>query len=288
MIYYYAHTGHKVGLDRARRGTAVVKALQQAGVEATLLSNDFRAGVAMQELGLRDYITVETVWDVDAAASEDDSVIFDTFEDDQGKLKLYAERFACVGHFGCEPLSSDAKREVLFCDRDEATNVLSPVIVDEVYTQPLPKEDRLLFFFGDADYDKVILQHDDFFRETPMELLWGHYFFIKYEAALASLFSTVHESEAYETLIRSSATVVTASSQTAMEAKAAGVKVVYIAYEAHPCYDTTTLNAYGIAVIDGFDKAALHSALKEDNPEATRRFRRVDVTFLADFCSRSA
>ena len=74
-----------------------------------------------------------------------------------------------------------------------------------------------------------------------MELLWGHYFFIKYEAELASLFSTIHQSEAYVTLIRSSATVVTASSQTAMEAKASGAKVVYIVYETYPCYDVSTL-----------------------------------------------
>ena len=34
----------------------------------------------MQEPGLRDYITVETVWDVDTVANEDDRVIFDTFK----------------------------------------------------------------------------------------------------------------------------------------------------------------------------------------------------------------
>ena len=57
MVFYYAHTGHKVGLERLRRGAALLKKLEAEGVEARLLVNDFRAGLAARELGVREYVT---------------------------------------------------------------------------------------------------------------------------------------------------------------------------------------------------------------------------------------
>ena len=59
MLFYYAYSGHKNGLERVRRGAALMNALRAKGTEATLLVNDFRAGLAAKELGVKDYVTVE-------------------------------------------------------------------------------------------------------------------------------------------------------------------------------------------------------------------------------------
>lgn len=284
MVYYYAQTGHKIGLDRARRGTAVVKALQSAGIEAALLANDFRAGVAMKELGLRDYITVETILDVDAVAKEDDAVMVDSCEEDKGKTALYAERFACFGRVSADTPQTRFENELLmvpFCDE---TSCIDGVVVDAMYAVDKPKTERILFFYGDADYDKTVLSNKAFFQEVAMELVWGHYFFVKYEDALAELFPVIHESETYADVLTSSTTVVTASSQTALEARAAGAKTVYIRRETCPNYNDDTLRAFGVDIIDGFDAAALQDALKRPvNPDMPRP-QPFDATSLAEKC----
>ncbi|UFH59487.1 hypothetical protein [Sulfurovum mangrovi] len=37
MLYYYANSGHKIGLDRVKRAVALLKALNEKGVETRLL-----------------------------------------------------------------------------------------------------------------------------------------------------------------------------------------------------------------------------------------------------------
>ena len=56
-----------------------------------------------------------------------------------------------------------------------------------------------------------------------MELLLGHYFYVKYENDLEKLFKTLHESEEYTELLCSSKRVITASFQAALEAKNSGL-----------------------------------------------------------------
>ena len=75
MLYYYANTGHKIGLERLRRGAALLNALSNQGVETQFLVNDFRAGLVAKELGVKDYVTVEGVQDIDAIAEHGDSII---------------------------------------------------------------------------------------------------------------------------------------------------------------------------------------------------------------------
>jgi len=104
-----------------------------------------------------------------------------------------------------------------------------------------------------------------------MELLLGHYFFVKYEEALAKLFTTLHEPEEYITLIGQSSTVVTASSQTALEAKVAGAKVIYIDLEKEALYSSELLSTYGIDTIQGLDAKALQKALSQEVPSVQKK-----------------
>ena len=256
MLYYYANTSHKLGLERLRRGSALLNRLAASGEEVQLLVNDFRAGLVARELGVKEYVTVEGVQDIDAIASHGDSIIIDSIEDDHGRLVKYCEDFKHVYRFG-----HDAKDKQV---HSESVLDADMVLVDDRYFELVEKEERVLFFLGDADYNKVILGNADFFKNFDMELLLGNYFFVKYEDELAKLFSTLHEPEEYEALIKSSSTVVTASSQAALEAKAAGAKVIYLALPEHELYEKSLLELYGIGVIDGFNNSKLMELLQKN------------------------
>jgi len=115
------------------------------------------------------------------------------------------------------------------------------------------KEERTLFFLGDSDANKTILNNAEFFKAFDMELLLGHYFYVKYEDDLAKIFKTLHEAEEYTELICSSKRVVTASFQTALEAKVAGAEVVFIELKALRAKEKQLLDSLGVISINGFN-----------------------------------
>ncbi|BAF71167.1 hypothetical protein [Sulfurovum sp. NBC37-1] len=278
MLYYYAHTGHKIGLDRLRRAAAVIKRLAKEGIECRLLLNDFRAGLAARDLGIGEYVTIETIQDIDAVAVTGDSVIIDSNEDDHGRLVKYCSDFKHVWRFEHDEKDRSIHGETLFrvdCKDDEC---LSAVIVDDTYFEPEDKEDRILFFLQDMDHDKTILNNASFFQAFEMELLLGNYFFVKYEDELAKLFSTLHEPDEYTDLIKSSSTVVTASAQTALEAKAAKAKVVYIDLGKEALYPVELLKRYGIGIVEGFDLDRVKEALGNDMRAAEQNIERFTIS----------
>jgi len=272
MIYYYAHTGHKVGLERARRGVTVLRQLEAAGKEVQLLVNDFRAGVAMkEEQELKEYVNIETVQDIDAIAQMGDSVIIDSNEDDHGRLVKYCADFKKVYRFAHDEEDVSVHGETLFRPDCENPECEEAVIVDAQYFEPISKTERVLFFLRDYDHDKTILNNAGFFEQFDMELLLGHYFFVKYENELEKLFAVLHEPEEYTELISGSKTVVTASAQAAVEAKAGGGKVIFLLLENQtPLYPVNLLEAFGITIVNGFDADALNMALHNENPDATK------------------
>jgi len=263
MLFYYANSGHKIGLERVRRGTALLKRLANQGVETQLLVNDFRAGLAAKDLGVKEYVTVETVQDIDAIAQFGDSIIIDSPEDDHGRLVKYCEDFKHVWRFevGSDDLSVHG--ETLFKVECKDNSCENAVIVDDEYFEETKKVERTLFFLSDADYDKTILSNESFFKALDMELLLGNYFFVKYEDDLAKLFSTLHEPEEYMDLIKSSSCIVTASAQTALEAKVSGAKVIYIDLN-NSLYPLDLLSKYSVDVVNGFDAEAVAKYLEEE------------------------
>ena len=245
MLYYYTNTSHKLGLERLRRGAALIHRLAEKGEEIQLLVNDFRAGLVARELGVKEYVTIEGIQDIDAIAENGASIIIDSVEDDHGRLVKYCQDFEQVWRFAHDENDSPVHSEKVIG--------LETILVDDTFFEPNKKEEKTLFFLGDADYNKTILGNEDFFKAFEMELLLGNYFFVKYEDDLAKLFSVLHEPEEYEELIKGTTTLVTASSQAALEAKASGAKVIYLRLPARELYTTTLLESYGIAVVDGFD-----------------------------------
>ena len=255
MLYYYANTGHKLGLERLRRGAALLNRLAAKGVETQLLVNDFRAGLVARELGVTEYVTIEGIQDIDAIAENGASIIIDSVEDDHGRLVKYCQDFKQVWRFAHDKNDAPIHSEKVI--------PLDTILVDDTFFEQEAKEERTLFFLGDADYDKTILGNETFFKALDMELLLGNYFFVKYEDDLAKLFSTLHEPEEYEDLIKTTSTLVTASSQTALEAKVAGANVIYIALEERIFYPIELLTSHGIEVVEGFDSDKVAALLQD-------------------------
>jgi len=272
MLYYYANTSHKMGLERLRRGAALLNRLNAKGEKTQLLVNDFRAGLVARELGVSEYVTIEGIQDIDAIAENGDSIVIDSVEDDHGRLVKYCQDFKQVWRFAHDENDAPVHSEKVI--------PLDTVLVDDTFFEKEPKEERVLFFLGDADYDKTILGNKDFFKTFDMELLLGNYFFVKYEDDLAKLFSTLHEPEEYEDLIKSSSTIVTASSQTALEAKVAGAKVIYLALPERELYDKKLLESYGIAIVDGFKNDDVNEVLSTHLPHADKTIERIEDIIL--------
>ncbi|MBD3788946.1 MAG: hypothetical protein IE885_01050 [Campylobacterales bacterium] len=266
MLYYYAYSGHKIGLDRVKRAAALLKQFQAQGIETRLLVNDFRAGLAAKEFGVRDSVTIETIQDIDAMAQIGDSIIIDSPEDDHGRLQKYCVEYKAVFRFAQNKEDESCYGETMLKMNCEDDACLPSVIIDDIYFEPAPKEERTLFFLGDADYDKVLLSQKAFFADNPMELLLGHYFFVKYEDELSRMFTKLHEAEEYTDLIRSSSHIVTASAQTALEAKASGADVVFIRLDTSDPELSEYLTLKNISIIDGFDIQA-YQKIQEANTQ---------------------
>jgi len=252
-LYYYAFTGHKYGLDRLKRAVVIVNKLREQGIETMLLVNDFRAGLVAKDYGVPESVHIEGIQDIDAIAEIGDSVIIDSPEDDHGRLVKYCSDFKTVFRFAETDDDKSIHGEVMLdidCDNEDC---ISSVIVDDVYFEEHEKEERTLFFLGDSDANKTILNNAEFFKAFDMELLLGHYFYVKYEDDLAKIFKTLHEAEEYTELICSSKQVVTASFQTALEAKVAGAEVVFIELKALRAKEKQLLDSLGVISINGFN-----------------------------------
>jgi len=227
-LYYYAFTGHKYGLDRARRAAPILKKLREQGIDTMLLVNDFRAGLATRDLGVPESIHIEGIQDIDAIAETGDVIIIDSPEDDHGRLVKYCADFKQVFRFAEHDNDTSIHGEIMLTIDCNSEDCISSIIVDDIYFEEHKKEERTLFFLGDSDSDKIILSNSTFFEANKMELLLGHYFYVKYEQNLEKIFITLHESEDYMELICSSSRIVTASFQTALEASVSGAEVVFI------------------------------------------------------------
>jgi len=280
MLYYYAHSGHKVGLERVRRGVSIIKRLKEEGKEATLLVNDFRAGLAAKELGVYEYVTIETILDIDAIAQTGDSIIIDSNEDDKSRLIKYCSDFKNVWRFEKSEEDNTRINEIMFkleCQNESCEDAL---VVDDEYFKENSKEQRVLFFLGDTDHHKDILEQEEFFKSFDMELLLGNYFFVKYEDDIAKLFSKLHETEDYIDIIKSSSTVVTSSSQTAMEAKVSGANVIYIKVYDDTLYPNKLLEEYGIKVVNGFDISLVKECLINTSKIVFKKVSKIDISNL--------
>ncbi len=276
-LYYYAFTGHKYGLDRMKRGAVILNKLRESGVETMLLVNDFRAGLVARDFGVPESITIEGIQDIDAIAQIGDSVIIDSPEDDHGRLVKYCSDFKSVFRFSEHLEDKSIHGEVMLRLDCKDESCISSLIVDDTYFEEHTKENRTLFFLGDSDANKTILNNADFFKDMNMELLLGNYFYVKYESDLEKIFDTLHEAEEYMDLICSSSRVITASFQTALDASVAGAEVIFIENNELCEGQREILNLLKVILIIKFNKLEYQHALLKNVSRASNAIERIET-----------
>lgn len=257
MFYYYAHTSHKEGLESVRRGVACLKEAKRREVGYKLLVNDFRAALVAKELGIDGAVTIETIRDLDVVLSRGDTLLIDTNEELPRKFERFCSEFKVF-------------RMAQKCDEKSMfnENIVYPwsensIFVDSIYREHLPKTQRILFFGGDGDPQKSIIDHKNFFDGLGMEILLGHYFFVNYEKELANIFDVMHESEEYTDLIRTSSDIITTSVQCAIESRISGANVIFIAQRPLLECIKNLFENYNISIVDDFNQTMLRRYLSD-------------------------
>jgi len=222
-LYYYVHTGHRYGLDRLRKAAVLFKRLQQEGIEAEVLLNDFRATIVAKELGIAHSTAIDSMYNIANIADVGDGLIIDTPELTDEILRQMCSYFKVVVRFGDDGQKFSEK---IISQLHEDENSVQMLLIDPKYFETYEKEQRGLIFVGDADYEKSLVKDNQDY--SNFDLLLGHYFFLDYEKELQPKFHRLVEE--YEAITKYT-TVLSKSMQTILEAGASGAKVCYFGDE---------------------------------------------------------
>ena len=264
-IYYYINTGHRVGLDRLRRSAPIINALEENGIEVTMLTNDFRAGeYGKEQFGIKKYISVDTVRNIANVATPSDVLIFDSQEESRSMWEDMASYFHKFIRISDNPDDFALKNEVLLSSMKKIGDAPQVDVVDPRYF--VDKEDYnggIVYFWGDDDYEQKLLGLSDAFEGLDITLLEGYYFFLQYGSELSSKFKAMGESENYDYILMKANKFITSSPQSAFEALATGSNPIYLKKPGALDIWDAKMENYGIPVIYSFDNQIIKKKLSE-------------------------
>ncbi|MEN8147499.1 MAG: hypothetical protein ABFR02_07755 [Campylobacterota bacterium] len=254
-LFYYVHTGHRIGLDRFRRAATIIRAL--GDVDITLLTSDFRIAHECKEFGVKRSVGIDVVRNIPQIAHHGDKIIFDSDELNPVMHKDMVDFFSTFIRVTDDPNAVQLEGELLISPYLEGEGVCKGVAVDEKYFEQTPKTIEKAFFFGDDDYEEDLLANVDMFAQLEMDLIVGFYFFLDYEEKLAPSFAARYEFEEYDEAVQGSKVFVTSSPQAALENLASGGRPVYIQRPDYVRDFIPLFETLNIPVVDGFDKIRL-------------------------------
>lgn len=236
--YYYVNTGHRIGLDRFRRASAIIKSLQ--GHDITLLTNDFRIASICKTYGFQKGVGLDVIRNIPNIAVRGDQLIFDSNEQSPIILKDMEAFFSKMIRFSDDPKESDPMI---------ITSGIETIAVDPFFEEPSKKEGVVLFF-GDDDYEEDLLKMVQTSELKSVDLLMGFYYFFDYEEKLSPYVKSTIDEEEYAQTIRNCELLITSSYQAALEASVSGSKVVYIQRADYDPHYQELLSALGILCLD--------------------------------------
>ncbi|MEA1891235.1 MAG: hypothetical protein U9N33_00825 [Campylobacterota bacterium] len=254
--YYYVHTGHRIGLDRFRRATAILRMLGDD--EITLLCSDFRIAQVAHEFGVAKSVGVDVVRNIPHISDFGDKLIFDSDEANPIMLKDMEEYFSSFLHVE-ENMS----------------------VVDSKYFDAQTKEKtiELSYFFGDDDYSKDLEKNFAFLDGLNPNLLLGFYYFLDYEDMLREKFPSHHETEDYDEVIMNSEVLITASPQAVLENLASGGKPIYIQREDYTDSFQEQFKKLNIPTLQNYENGQLLTILENiENHEYYKLEQNTDKT----------
>jgi len=176
QVYLYAKSGHTIGLDATRRCAAVAAFLQE--FDPILCTSDFRAGAyAKEHLGVKKYVSIDISSNLYNIMRRGDILIYDCDEKDDFIEKNMKEFCSLLFKIG--------------------TDIPSSIINTTFFKPQSIQEENKVFFFGDDDYNNLLLDLVQNGSKHNLDLLMGHYFFLGNEKKLAPYFNSCLEEEEY-------------------------------------------------------------------------------------------
>lgn len=272
MIFFYARTDNRKDLERLRRTVALAKQFD----EVYLMTTDFRAASYAKRLGIKKAVGIEDFRNISQVAHRGSVLVFDSDEHLENEF-VHQEMIDYFRHFiriSYDPKDERKVGEILISPYIVGEGVINAILVDEEYLQKSQKSIDRLYFWGDADYNKELLDRVDVFKGQDFDLLEGLYFFAGYDEELAPYFKQIHECDGHMEVIKASKLVVSSEPQTLLEAAAAGAKVLYLPKKQSEYLPL--LQRLGIVNV-GLDWARLQEGLLQAKSVAQDSFKKLGV-----------
>ena len=260
-LFYYVHTGHRIGLDRFRRAATIIRAL--GDVDITLLTSDFRIASVAKDFGVKRSVGIDVVRNIPQIAHHGDKIIFDSDEINPVMHQEMTEYFSTFVRVSDDPNATKLPGEFLISPYLEGEGICQGVAVDDKYFEQQPKTIEKSFFFGDDDYEEDLFKNLDTFEALEADLILGFYFFMNYEEKLAPAFKKVYEFEEYDEVVQGSKIFVTASPQAALENLASGGRPVFIQRPDYVRDFIPLFESLNIPIVEGYDKLKLLSLFND-------------------------
>ncbi len=227
-IYFYAKTDNRMDLDRLRRSAALAYELQKR-YDVYFMTTEFRSATyAKRVLGIKKAVGIEDFRNVGTICERGDILIYDS---DEHNERIHQEMIDYFGHFfriSYNPKDLPKDGEVLISPYILGENVITGILIDRRFFKKSEKSRDRLFFYGDSDYERKMLQIAPKLQDYHFDLLEGFYFFVDMSEKLTSYFASIIDSEEYIEALQSAKTMVSMNAQSALEAAATGAKVLFI------------------------------------------------------------
>ena len=152
-IFYYVHTGHRVGLDRFRRAAAIINSLSD--VDITLLTSDYRIASVAKDYGIKNCVGIDVIRNIPQIALHGDKIIFDSDEHNEYILDDMTKFFSTFIRISDNPDEKKHPKEFLISPYLEGDKICKATVVDNEYFGTYKKSIEKCFFFGDDDYEKI-------------------------------------------------------------------------------------------------------------------------------------
>ena len=226
-IYYYVHTGHRFGLDRFRKASAIIRALDSKNIKIILLTSDFRIASVAKEYGIKKAIGIDVIRNIPNIAPMGSILLYDSPEHNDIQYEEMLQYFSKIIRISEKENETSYKGEFLINPYlTPNSNVCNGVIVDDIYFNTHNKNNKTALFWGDDDYDERLMKIANQFKVD--QFLLGFYHFFDYEQRLSSIFKQIKENEDYNDIVMQSSYLLTASPQTALEALASKSNPIFI------------------------------------------------------------
>lgn len=258
--FYYAHTGHRIGLDRFQRAVAIVSELQKE-IDITLLCSDFRIAAEAKEYGIKRSVGIDLVRNIPQIAHHGDKIVFDSDEINPTLLDDMTRFFSAFIRISDNPSDVRHPSEFLISPYLQGEGVCQALAIGERYYEQLPKTIPMALFFGDDDYEKELEKVQTLFAPQKMDLLMGFYHFMGYENALRESFATVHDAQEYENVIRTTDILISASPQAVLQNRAGGGRPVYLQRSDYPRDFIPLFESLGIPVVEKLEEDEVIKAI---------------------------